>query len=166
MKRTIPWILPTVLVVLASGCGEQRIYPSPPSSVSQAAVASAEGKDLAVTLRLPKSQFAPGEEVPITILATNRGRDGLRFSASNSAPYQIRLEKYTPLGWEVVKTYPEASAIVLAEWVLQPGEKRTIGTKLLVEPDWPTYENLRLRVNLPGRTDVAPFVQIEVTPEK
>jgi hypothetical protein len=154
-------------LVCVVGCEEPKTTsPSQPPSVSTAAIANASGKDLSVTLRLPKSQFTIGEDVPVMIIAYNRGREGLRFSASTSAPYHIRLEESTPLGWEVVKSYPEASAMILSEWTLQPGEKRTIQTKLQVDRDWPTYEDLRLRVHLPGRTDVAPFVHIEVTPEK
>lgn len=151
------------LAALLIGCDGPASSKSAPA-ISQTVTASAEGRDLTVALRLPKSQFVPGEDVPITIIAINRGQDGLRFSDQTSAPYRIRLERSTPLGWVIIKTYPEAAAMVLAEWSLRPGEKRTIQTKLLVEPDWPTYEDLRLRVNLPGRADVAPFVHIEVTP--
>jgi len=161
--RLITILILSVLVLLI-GCDTPSASESQPPSVSQVAIASAEGKDLAVTVRLPKSQYVIGEDVPVTIIAINRSREGLRFSASTSAPYQIRLETSTPMGWEVFKTYPEASAMVLAEWSLRPGEKRTIQTKLLVERDWPTYKDLRLRVNLPGRPDIAPYVHIEVTP--
>jgi hypothetical protein len=164
--KYIPIWTALLIVSLSAGCEEQNASQSQPPSVSRIAVASATGKDLAVTLRLPKNRFAVGEDVPVMIIANNLGKEGLRFSASTSAPYHIRLEKAAPLGWEVVKTYPEASAMILAEWVLMPGEKRTIQTKLLVERNWPTYENLRLRVNLPGRDDVAPAVHIEVTPKK
>lgn len=160
--------LRTLVLACLVGCSQPQAdsSPSQPPSVSTATIASAEGRDLSVTLRLPKSQYLPGEDVPVTIIANHRGREGLRFSASTSAPYQMQLQRATPLGWETVKTYPEASAMVLMEWTLHPNEKRTIRTKLRVERDWPTYENLRLRVNLPGRSDVAPFVHIEVTPKK
>ena len=129
-------------------------------------MASAEKNGLTVSLRLPKSRYTPGEDIPVTILATNRSRDGIRFRSSTSAPFQIALERSTPLGWDPMKIYPETSAMVLSEWTLAPGEQRTIETKLLVERDWPTYEDLRLRVTLPGRDDVTPAVHIEIAPEK
>lgn len=151
-------------LLLSAGCAPRGVASSAPAPVSEIVHAGAEGRDLFVSLRLPKSRFVPGEEVPLTIVARNRGRKGLRFTSRTSAPYRLRLEKMTPLGWETIQTYPESAARVLSEWSLRPGETRTIETKLLVERNWPTYENLRLRVNLPGRPDVAPFVHLEVAP--
>ena len=147
------------------GCVPQTVNTAPPQ-INSAVKASAENSDLIVSIRLPKSRFVIGEDVPITIVATNRSKGGLRFSNSTSAPYRIHLEKTTPLGWTTVKTYPEAAAMVLVEWSIPPGQHRTIHTTLIAERDWPTYENLRLRANLPGRPDVAPFVYLEVVPAK
>lgn len=166
MKRALFCLIAPLFSITLLGCGEQKASNPTPPSVNDAAVASATAKDLTVSLRLTKSRYTIGEDVPVTILATNHSREGIRFSSSTSAPYKIRLEQSTPMGWEVLKIYPEASAMVLSEWSLQPGEQRTITTKLRVERDWPTYENLRLRVHLPGRPDVAPAVHIEVTPPK
>ncbi len=154
------------LAMLPAGCGEPSASSSTPPAVSDAVFATARAKDLFVQLQLPKSHYVIGEEIPVTIFVMNLSQDGLKFSSSSGAPYRIRLERATPMGWEVVKEYPLASAMVLVEWSLTQGESRTIETKLPVERDWPTYENLRLRANLPNRPNVAPAVHIEVTPKK
>jgi hypothetical protein len=148
-----------------AGCNEPPASISTPVNSLEIAEVTATSDDLSVTLRLPRKQYTLGDELPVMMFAANRGSDGIRLSSSTSAPYQLFLEQATPLGWEIFKTYPEASAMVLSEWTLMPGENRTIQTKLLVERDWPTLENLRLRACLPSRPDVAPAVHIEVTPE-
>jgi len=159
-------ILALSLAVLVTGCYPSAVSSSMPSSVGDVVFATARAKDLFVQLELPKSHYTLGEEVPVTILVMNLNQEGLKFSSSTGAPYRIRLERATPMGWEVVKEYPSAAAMVMVEWSLAQGESRIIETKLPVERDWPTYEDLRLRVCLPSHPDVAPAVHIEVTPEK
>ncbi len=103
-----------------------------------------------------------GDEVPVTIEVTNRGAESVCFRRRTSAPYRIQLLRRSETGWTAIKTYPASAAMVLREWTLPAGQSRTFETRLPVEPDWPTYENLRLCVRLTGRARLAPFVHIEV----
>ncbi len=157
-------ILPCFIVAagwLLVGCSTPE-----PSSVqaptldTTTATASADG--LQLTIHLPKATFAPGDKFPVKIVATNKTPRGIRIKAGTGAPYYIYLLQYKNAGWKQIKTYPSAAAIVTREWVISPHKTRTFAPVLTVEPDWPMYENLRLGVNLNGREDVAPFLNIEV----
>jgi hypothetical protein len=126
--------------------------------------ASASDEELTVSIHLPKTRFVSGESLSLTIVATNRSDKGIRLRGTTTAPYLVRIARLGAVGWRKVRVYPEAAAPVLSEWVIPPGGSRTFKTVLTVEPDWPTYENLRLETHLAGRESVRPFVHFEITP--
>ncbi|HDY64808.1 MAG TPA: hypothetical protein ENH84_01070 [Phycisphaerae bacterium] len=161
--------IPPRLIVLVGwflvGCAPPEpasVQPSPPDTTT----ATASAVDLRVTIHLPKTTFTPGDEFRIKITATNRTPRGVRIKSGSGAPYYIHLLQHKDAGWKQIKTYPSSSMMEMVEWVIPPHETRTFDPVLIVEPDWPTYENLRLKVNLNGRADVAPFLNIEVIKTK
>ena len=164
MKQTL---LPLVMVTgwFLVGCSPPE-SPSALRPLPDTTTATASAGDLRLTIHLPKTTFTPGDEFRIKIVATNKTARGIRIKASTGAPYYIHLLQYKDAGWKQIKTYPSASTMVMSEWVIPPRETRTFDPVLIVEPDWPTHENLRMEVNLNGRADVAPFLNIEVLETK
>ena len=151
-----------------SGCSPSgppcppRTAPSRPPDTT----ATASSGDLALSIQLPKTTFRPGEKFRLKITAFNRAADGLRIRGEDGSAYYVHLCRHDGVAWKRVKTYPRASPAMMNEWVIPPAGARNFIAELIVEPDWPTHENLRLEVNINGREDVSPYLHIEVTGPK
>jgi hypothetical protein len=150
------------LWMVLAGCSESTVEFSRPAVPPDSCMATAAGDDLMVTLDLPKTTLAPGEQVHVSIIASNRTDQRLRIQAGSGAPYFVSLWRHTGTGWDKIKRYPVTSQLVLSEWYLPPCGARAFAPMVTVEPDWPRHELLRLQVEINGRGDVAPWVGVEV----
>jgi len=155
--RSTTCLFPTVAVFFAlAGCAapEMQFGPGPGNS--------AEAKGLIVHVSVPKRDFAVGEQVKVTVTAVNTTRRPISFNATSSARAIVRLFRHTGMGWEQVRRYPQAAAMILSPWRLERGQRRSFVLMVPVEPDWPSEEPLRLTGELNGRGDLAPGVVIRV----
>lgn len=125
---------------------------------------SAEAGGLAVRIEAPKTTFLRGEEFKVAVVARNTTQKPMRIDAVTGAPVYLRIWRYTGLGWEQVKRYPQVATMVMNPWTLEPRSERRFELNLVVEPDWPTNEALRLTAELNGRGDVVPGILIAVVP--
>ena len=127
-------------------------------------VNTVEVDGLSVSVEILKRDFNIGETFVATVTAENRTKMPIEIIARTGAPVYMRLWRHTGLTWQEVKRYPEAATMVMSPWTLAPGDRRVFARQLVVEPDWPTAELLRLTAELNGRDEVAPALVIEVHP--
>lgn len=134
------------------------------SRVDLRPINTVEVDGLSVSVEIPKRNFNTGETFVATVTAENRTKMPIEIIARTGAPVYLRLWRHTGLTWQEVKRYPEAATMVMSPWTLAPGDRRVFVRQLLVEPDWPTAELLRLTAELNGRDEVAPALVIEIHP--
>ena len=129
-----------------------------------AAKNSAEVGGLRVSVEMPKRQYDVGEQFTVVITAKNLTDSPIVISSPTSAMTFIKLWRYDGIVWEEFKRYPVASTVVVRKWTLPAGGKRQFFMNLIVEPDWPTAEILRLTAELNGRPEAAPALAFDVLP--
>lgn len=117
---------------------------------------------LIVHVSVPRRYFTVGQHVKVTITAVNTTRRPVRLSANSSALAMVRLFRHTGIHWELVRQYPQSAAMLTSPWQLEGGSRRVFVLTLLVEPDWPRNEPLRLTGELNGRDDLSPSMMIRV----
>ena len=66
--------------------------------------------------------------------------------------------------WDRFKRLPETAGARLVTWRLEPGEVKTFKLLVVITPDWPTAETMRLTAQLNGRTDLRAEVVLRVQP--
>ena len=151
------------IVPTASGCRppqKPRVAGRGPSPAANTVSAG----QLTLTIHVPKRDFALGEEVPVTVVARNLAKKPVRFTAPTNTICLLRIWRHNGLAWEHVKRYPPAEMRTQLPWKLDAQSSRTINRRVVVEPDWPTGEVLRLTAELNGRGKLAPGVSIRIRP--
>ena len=132
MKKVLCFVA-VVLVGLVSGCAPQADL-EPINTV--------EHGGLSVQLELAKRDFMIGEQFRVDVTASNNTSEPMGIVARSGAPVYVRIWRFTGMAWDEVKTYPEASIMVMRPWTLPAGEDWKFSMLLSVEPDWPTGEVL------------------------
>jgi hypothetical protein len=151
-----------LLVTILAGCSVEPGAGGP----AAAAPDRARSKDgLELSLSIPKARLRPGQHAEATVTAVNRSRQPITIPAASNAPVYLRLWRYTGYSWEQFKQLPEASALLMKPWRLEPGQKKDFPVAFEVTLDWPTAERLRMTAELNGRPDVRPDVLLKVEPQ-
>ncbi len=165
MSRASQIVLPAVLAAaLLSGCPGQS--PQPTTQPRQAASRPATGtarEDMALSLELPKRQFTMGEKFKIRLTARNISNRTIRIPVSPGAPIKIRIWRRVAMGWDEIRTYPQAAQLTTHPWQLKPGQERSFEMVLTVEPDWPTQDRVAVIAELNGRPDLRARDTITIT---
>jgi len=154
--------LALALMPAAGGC-----QPKKPRVVlhgPQPAQNTATAGQLALTIHVPKRDFARSEKLPVVIVARNLGKKTLQITAPTNTPCLLRVWRHTGLAWEHVRRYPPAEMRTQLPWKLQGRSSRTFNRTIIVEPDWPTGEILRLTAELNGLPEIVPGVNIRIRP--
>ena len=143
-------------MILNGGCGSGEIATTPTSS-------TVEVDGFSVSLDIPARTLTRGESFSVTVTATNSTKRPMQIVSTSGTPVYVRISRHTGLVWEVVKTYPEASTMIMNPWTLDRESSRSFVMQLTVEPDWPRGEPLRLTAEINGRSEIAPGITVEVT---
>ena len=132
-------------LALMAGCAA----PVAPTVVPRhGGTAQADGLELSVALSA--ASVKAGDKITVTVTARNVSDSPITIHADNSAPIWVRVWHETPMGWDVVRTYPRSVAKVQSSVKLAPGEARPFTMTLPVEPEWPTNERIRISGELNG----------------
>jgi hypothetical protein len=119
---------------------------------------------LELEARILNTVLVKGTTAKVTALVRNTTDQPITIQATNSAKVLVKI--YEPSGmaegsWRLVKTYPEAAAMVITNWTLSPEQYREFTLPLKVEPDWPSEKELRLEVIVNG-ADLSASIPVEV----
>ncbi|HAU38714.1 MAG TPA: hypothetical protein DCX07_13485 [Phycisphaerales bacterium] len=155
MRKTLTVAIVT-LAALAGGCK--------PKEMTSRAINTMTADGLEVSIELPKRDFRSGESFNVIVTARNISGGPLAIEASSAAPVWLRLHRHGAIGYDEIRRYPEAVAMVLSTWTLAPKQARTFTYRLTVEPDWPRHELLHLTAEVNGRASAAPGIAILVLP--
>ena len=119
---------------------------------------------LALTLSVSQATPRIGEKVEAVVMAANTSGKPIEISADTTAP--VYLDVWRPAGqsWDRFKRLPETAGARLVAWRLEPGEVKTFKLLVVITPDWPTAETMRLTAQLNGRTDLRAEVVLRVQP--
>jgi hypothetical protein len=170
--KTLTMNLPAVVLLAALlpfgpvGCSDSNDVDEETDKQPQPSPTAATDSDetLQLSIDLPGTTFAPGETFTAEVTATNVSGQTVTIEANTSAKFHLRVWQNKTIGWEVVKKYPEVAAMVITPWKLRSGESVSFRPKVTVEPDWPTYEPLRLSATLNGYDGLEPYLVVEVIP--
>ncbi len=160
MKRvgSLAFLLSVTLATAMSGCQESGW---PFAASAPQVVSAAEG--MVVSMEVPRRIFRVGEKFVVNVTIRNLlKKQQIAIMADSGAPVYVRLFRHTGLAWDQMKRYPETTTMVMTPWTLAPLEQRSYAVQLTVEPDWPTYEPLRLTAEVNGEKKIKAFATIEV----
>lgn len=149
-------------LLLTAGCSMWNSQPAEPSGPLDNTVVV---DNLSATLNVDKVHASVGESFAVSLTVRNTGQEPIRINAPTGAKMLVTVWRYTPIGWERVKQYPESVIQVVSPWTLEPGQTRTFEMIVPVTPDWPQLESLRLTAEPNGRMDVRPAVMVDVAPQ-
>jgi len=160
--KTLVLLMAIGVALALAGC------PKPAEPIEQGIAAKVSKGDLALELRVPRRNVVRGQTVPVTVTASNLGKEEMTVEATSGALVYVRLWRRTALGWEQVKRLPETAAMVIQHWALPPGQSKAFELNLTVSPDWPTGEPLRITTELNGRPEVRAggVIQVFLTQEE
>jgi len=157
--RTIACVLMSAALSLSVGCG--ILAPSKPVVRNQPAAAldapdtnSVHSDSMKLAIEIPERRFVVGENIPLTIIATNIGAKTLTFISPSSALYRAVVYREAPNGWERVAEYPSSDISVRRTWTLKAGQTVKYDRVIPVARDWPVDEPLKLVVELRGAPDL------------
>ena len=131
-------------LALLAGCAG----PSSPVAPRHGGVARADGLELSVALS--SASVKVGDKITVTVTARNVSDNPITIHADSSAAIWVRVWRETPMGWDVVRTYPRSVAKVQSSVTIAPGEAKPFAMTLPVEPEWPTNERIRISGELNG----------------
>ncbi|MDY6913889.1 MAG: hypothetical protein SVT52_05480 [Planctomycetota bacterium] len=151
--RTVNIFLMSSLLAAAAGC-------QPGGSVDVRAIKEVVADGLSVRIEIPKRDFTVGDEFIVKLTARNTTSRPIKIDARTGTPVYVRLRRHTGVGWEEIKTYPQADVMAVNPWTLKARAERNFLVRLKVEPDWPTGEVLELTGELNSRPEAAPGVTI------
>lgn len=160
MMRIASTALMTIILLGTMGCSQQ------PDPLDGPRLLTASYRGLTVELELPKYSFYRGEAIPLRVTAINDSGADMVIQAATGALAQVTLHRRVIDVWEQIKTYPDSAMIEVRGWSLKAGESRTFPLNIVVAPDWPTNEPLRLVGQINGRPDVRPGAVIDIFPTR
>lgn len=160
--KTIAILLACLTLTILPGCpcgqeGARRGALSAPPSLTVVS------RGLSVGITISRRTLAVGETMEVLVVAKNVTRAPIEIHAPTSVPALVKVWRYTGVGWDEVKRYPENNMLITRTWCLPPGGSREFAFRLPVEPDWPLGELLRVSGELNGRPDAIPSVTFDVT---
>lgn len=149
---------------LLSGCPPEPTRPTTqPVQATSVPTTSPAKEDAVVRLELPGRHFAVGDQFKIRLIVSNPSRGTIKIPAGPGAPIKVRIWRYTSMGWDEIKIYPQAAELTTLTWQLAPGATRSFEMLLTVEPDWPTQDPVAVVAELNGRPDLQAMGIIKVT---
>lgn len=131
------------VMAFLAGCAE-------PARLAPRRGGMTQANGLELSLNLSSTAVRAGDELIVTVTARNASDKPITIHAPNSSAVWIRVWRNTPMGWDVVKTYPRAVARVEGVLKLAPGQQKQFAMTLPVEPDWPTNEKIRISGEING----------------
>ncbi len=161
MKRSLA-LLGVLCLLSALGC--QNDNDTRPRNVHTLIDSKSQG-DLTVRLKVEKAFYQPGEKIHLEITAINNGSEPIQIQSRSSALAKADFRRHDGMRWETVRTFPQAAAMVITPWQLEPGQTRQFELGIDISEDWPTAETLRLRGWLNGKDSIKPTVEIKVVPD-
>ena len=162
MKHSLTLAIAALIAAgLTLGCNQDD---SPrPRNVSSL-IDSQSQQGLTVRLQVPKAFYEPGQTVNMTVTAVNTSSETIDIQSRSSALVKAEVRQYDGVRWETIRTFPQAAAMVITPWQLEPGQSRSFELNLPISEDWPTAETLRLRAWLNSRPEIKPTVEIKIVP--
>ena len=136
----------------------------PPSPLEDPGMAVARHGPLAIGIAVSPKEPAPGQNITVTVAVENRGRHPETIVHAGSARVLLTVSRLGLVGWDEIRTYPRARAMLLHSYELKPGASFTESVSVRVDPDWPVGELLRVRARLSGRDEVAVAEFVTVRP--
>jgi len=133
-------------------------------SASPVAANVVKGKDMAVSIRLPKRQWKIGETMPVEVAAVNTTGSPIDIVSPTGAPVLVRIMRPSRMSFEQVHVYPTGATSNILNWILPAKGGRTFKLMVPVEPDWPVAELLYVSAELNGYPQNSPRVAITVEP--
>jgi hypothetical protein len=164
MHRIVLSIVTFTVASLLPGCTPEPMTGQlePPAGAH-----TAQAKDgLIVSLVLADDDLQPGQTLIATLRAENTSREPIRITSHRATLWTLELLTDHGRGWDIVKTYPEASLTVMKTWTLGPGASRHWTVELPVTKEWNTFRPTAVRGFLNGRDQTAPQVHINVQPAR
>jgi hypothetical protein len=116
-------------------------------------------------LAVARRTFGIGDAFDVTVRARNISKQPITIRARSGAPVYLHVNRFSAMGEDEFKTFPEAATMVMSAWTIQPGEERTFVLTLTVEADWPRNETLKLIAELNGYPGLMPFTTIRILPQ-
>jgi hypothetical protein len=164
MSRLLFSIAPLAIAALLIGCAEKPLtgQPEPPAGAH-----TAQADDgLVVSLVLDDDDLRPGQTLIATLRAENTSRQPIHITSTAGTLWKMDLLVDHERGWDIARTYPQASTAVMKSWTLAPGASRHWTVEIPVTTDWVTFRPTAVRGYLNGREQTAPLVHINVQPAK
>ncbi|MFP4106746.1 MAG: hypothetical protein ACLFVU_11730 [Phycisphaerae bacterium] len=121
---------------------------------------------LQMALRLDRRTVEVGDTLGVKVLVHNGSQEPITINATSSALVKLFLWQDSAVGMSKKKTWPQAAAMVMSSWTLEPDEQREFIFELPVDRTWPTGELAWLSAELNGRDDLQPQLFVQVLPEK
>jgi hypothetical protein len=121
-----------------------------------------ESKGLGLRVEVDRPRLAVGERLDVMVAVRNRTSRPMEIVADTGALVYLRLWRFDGLNWVEVRRYPQAATMVVTAWQLPAGGHRAWRLDLPVEPDWPSFEPLRLSAELNGRPDAVAYATVQV----
>lgn len=121
---------------------------------------------LIVSLALDDDDLQPGQTLIATLRAENTSRRPIHITSTAGTLWKMDLLVDHERGWDIARTYPQASTAVMKSWTLAPGASRHWTVEIPVTPDWVTFRPTAIRGFLNGREQTAPLVHINVQPAR
>jgi len=160
--RALLVCLACAMVALAAGCtADQDITAGGPTSQ---VVSQVQGKNMTISVSLPKRDWQVGETIPVTVTAVNTTDRAVSVVSPSGAPVLVRVMRASKGSFEQVRLYPGSATSNVVNWTLPARGSRTYKLMVPVEPDWPMVEPLRLSAELNGTPQHSPAVTVTVLP--
>ena len=155
MMRTALLSLVPLALVLTAGCARKAELTESPTNF-----VVADG--LKVEVELPGRDFQTGDNLRVTVRATNTTSTPIEIHSPTGAPVLVRVLRNTLLSREQVRVYPRTATANILSWTLPPGQTSIYVLMVPIEPDWPTGEILHVTAELNGYSKAAPSIFIIV----
>ena len=147
-------------LICLAGCAPA----SPPLVQAPAGAVSAESGGIMLSLELPGYSYRVGDQVPVTIRATNTTDHPISVVSDGRDLVRVGVYQHLTIGWERVKQYPSEALPVRVPWSLPPHGQRVWKMQLTVEPDWPMGEQIMLKAEINNGPPIRPGVPIQIYP--
>jgi hypothetical protein len=149
-------------MICLAGCAP---VPPPRVQAPAGAAASAQSGGITLSLELPRYIYRVGDQVPVTIRATNITDHPIYVVSDGRDLVRAVVYQHLTIGWERVKQYPALAEPVRVPWSLPPHGQRVWQLLLPVEPDWPMGEQMMLKAEINNGPAIRPGVPIQIYPQ-
>jgi len=149
---------PVVLILLtflaAAGCsshaGSSQWHSGELTDVTGVPLAGRDDLAVTVSLTSTSSHLTTGQAIDAMVTITNLTDRPVRIDSPTSVRLYVYIWRYTEAGWTKILRYPQSELHVVTPWGIAPDASVGMTLPLVIEPNWPTYETLRLTAAVNG----------------